>query len=384
MRISRFSASANLSLGIAGLACLTSAYVGLALLLGDRGGIASGWYVPDGMTLFGSAIDDQHLSVAEIFDAYRAGAALAVLNAWLVATGPISASIFNWMALSTAIAILVKGRSDWMLIFVACTPYYLIATPLPSKDILVLLLFSIAIRAFLSHSPMRLVFSLSVAVPLFFVRDGFSAILATALLAAAAVERVKIRPITVVLATLAISATFWIFFESILENSFLYARAASIAEQGTVLDTDSVPTVYGYFVRLLGNATNLAFRPILFDTDGRISLLSLCYWVSGLTLVYAIVCCARGLFSVNITDQRCGTIGIVCLLLVSVTPYVQPRYLLPLCLLIPVFSFSSPKALAKGFAVCVVLSLAAAIAYVQSGNYPPQAEPVYFSLIEGR
>jgi hypothetical protein len=380
----RLTTSASLSCGLAGLAFLVTLYVSLAAMLGDRGGVASGWYVPDGITLFGSAIDDQHLSPGEIFDAYRAGAALAVLNSWLVAIGPIAASIFNWLALSGAIALLVKGRFHWMAIFIACTPYYLIATTLPSKDILVLLLFSIAVRVYLGSSSFRVPFSLLVAVLLFFVRDGFSAILASAILAAAVVERLHIRPLTVVLAAIAVSATFWIFFESILENSFLYVRAAAIAEQGTALEADSVPTVYGYFVRLLGNATNLAFRPILFDTEGRLSLLSFCYWASGLTLLYALACCARGLFSPNAIDQRCGTIGIICLVLVSVTPYVQPRYLLPLCLLVPTFSFVSPKALAKGLAVCAACSLVAAAAYVQSGNYPPPVEPIYFSVTEGR
>lgn len=66
------------------------------------------------------------------------------------------------------------------------------------------------------------------------------------------------------------------------------------------------------------------------------------------------------------------------LILVSVTPYVQPRYLLPLCFLIPAFSFASIRHLLRSFLWLVPVALAASVAYQLGNNYPPAAEPSTF------
>ena len=173
---------------------------------------------------------------------------------------------------------------------------------------------------------------------------------------------------------------FWIFFEGVFEGSFLYSRAMGVAEMGETLDVDILNTPLGYLIRLLGNATNLAFRPIFLDTSGNLHLLSFFFWISGLTLLYAFICCLRAVRSRNRGDVRIGMVGLMSLLLVSITPYVQPRYLLPITLLIPMFSFASAHHILKIFSIIVPLSLVVSVTYQMAVNYPPPAKAIPFVI----
>jgi hypothetical protein len=357
-------------------AALLLTYTGLALLLGDSTTGVSGWFVPDGITLFSAALDDRRADVAAIFEDYPSAAALAALNAVLVNQHPLLPAVVNILTLTLAFGAACRWSMSWPVLLLLATPYYIVATPLPSKDIVVVLMVVWAIYRFAGvGSTLRLALPLAMCGAMFFVRDGFALILATAFLAIALQERLRLAPYAVLGAFLAVSAAFWLLFESLFQDSFLYARAIGVASESEVLDVDTSSSPAGYFIRLLGNATNLAFRPVFLDTSGHLNVLSTAYWISGITLLYTLLSCLAGLNSGQRGDRRIGMVGLVTLMLMAITPYVQPRYLLPLCLTIPMFSFTSPRRFLRVFAGLVLLSLFASASYRMTDTYPPAAEP---------
>lgn len=351
----------------------------MANVFGNQGAPISGWFIPDGITLLGSALVDKYLAIYEIFYEYQAGAAFSILNATLLSIAPFTIPLFNAAALSIALILCSSQKVWWSTLLLLATPYYIVAVPLPSKDILVALLFVSAINLYTTKKPFYLSVALLISASIYFVRDGFGIILFVALFSSAIGERLKLSRPLIVSVIAIVSSLFWTLFESLFEGSFIYARAIGVAEQGSNLEVDSLPTVTSYLIRLFGTATNLAFRPIFFDTNGQLNILSIAYWISGLTLLYAVYCCLRALKSKSPLEISLGTIGVICLLLLSITPYVQPRYLLPICLLIPFFSFTSPKRFLVGILCIVFISLVAAAIYAYTGNYPPNAEPIYFT-----
>lgn len=361
-------------------AILCLVYLSALFSLGDGGGASSGWFVTDGITLFNAALDDAEVPMSELFAQYDAAAGLAVLNAALVGTHSMLPAVFNFTLLLVVFGSLARYRGGWPVALMLLTPYYLVSLPLPSKDVVVLALFVLAVDWFASERSWRFVIASIIALATFFVRDGFAAILLLSFAFIAVVEHSKVpRPLALMGALLAASV-FWVFFGSVFQESFLYVRAMGVAEQGLTLGAETSALPSGYLMRLLGNATNLAFRPVLFDTEGRIHVLSLSYWVSGITLLYALGCCLGAVRSPHARDHRLGMIGLLSLILVSVTPYVQPRYLLPLCLLVPAFSFASMRHLLRSFLWLVPMALAVSLAYRLGNNYPPAAEPVAVSL----
>ncbi len=383
LRARRWRRSATLTAWVFGCSAVCALYLGLALAIGNEGGALSGWFVPDGITLLTRARDDARIPAAELFADYPASAALAVINAWLVAVHPLLPALFNFVLLILIFGSLARHGAAWPPTLLLLVPYYLAAFPLPSKDILVAGLLLLVVRNFGAVDRARLLLPLVITAAMYFVRDGYALILLVSLMLIRATEAWRIPPKLLVLGIAAAASTFWLLFESVLQDSFLYVRAINIAAVSEVLNVESFAQPLDYLVRLFGNATNLAFRPVPLDTGGSLYVLSLCYWVSGVTLLHTLHCCWRALGSPMVRDRRLGLLGLLSLLLVSVMPYVQPRYLLPLCLLIPMFSFSSLAMLRRSLAVIVPLSLAAASLYVYIGNYPPLAEPEPFTLSTG-
>lgn len=358
-----------------------TAYLFSAEIFTNNGHSLSGWFVPDGITLFNQAREDASLTVSGIIDAYQASPGLAILNAELVNAGRPMPALFNAGALVVLFGSLVRFGNGWPTLIFLITPYYLASFLAPSKDILVAALFVAAISYFARERKPHLLPALTLAAATFFVRDGFGAILFACFVYVAMIEMLDVgrRKALVVLTVGA--AFFWVLFERVLEGSFIYTRAMAVAEQGTYFEFDTSSQPSGYFVRLFGNATNLAFRPVFIDVSGNVHVLSIFYWISGLTLLYALICCWRGTVSRNLQDSRIGLIGLSILIMVSITPYVQPRYLLPLCLLIPMFSFTSIRGTLRALAAVLLLSSAAAVGYAMLNNYPPPAESSSFSLL---
>lgn len=138
--------------------------------------LLSGWFVPDGVTLYESAIRDSRLSTYEIFSSYMSAAGFAVVNAWSVGVSPLMPAILNSILLVIALSPNARANSKWPpALILVLTPYFISSAMLPSKDILVAALFMLAMRQFVEHY--RLWSALLISIGMFFVRDGFVLIL---------------------------------------------------------------------------------------------------------------------------------------------------------------------------------------------------------------
>lgn len=362
-------------------AMLLGAYLACAAWSTNTRGALTGWFVPDGITLFHQATEDVRYSTAELLQSYEASGALAILNAWLVSNGLFAAAAFNALLIAFLFGSFAQNDSRWPWLLLLLTPYYIASFALPSKDIPVAVLFVLAVRSFVMG---RVAWPLALSVATIFFRDGFGAMLLFTFGYVGLIERFHIDPRKAMVTLCMCMLFFWSVAESFLEGSFIYARALGVAEQGTFFDGSTANSPAGYVVRLFGNATNLAFRPVFADEGGHLNVLGTFYWLSGLTLIVSITCCARGSVSENATDRRLGLIGMSLLLLISVTPYVQPRYLLPVCLLLPMFSFTSLRLVLRWLLVAVIVSLLASVAYRAADNYPPAASPDEFDITRER
>jgi hypothetical protein len=353
----------------------------IAVLAFSETGWFSGWFVPDGITMFYSAIDSRGLSFGEIAEIFQAAAGLAVTMSFLVSIHPLAPALFNLLALMATCAMQPQGRGFLNAFLLVACPYFLLSASLPSKDIVVLLMYSVILRMIWTGPPQRLfVLAAPASGAIFLVRDGFAIMLAVAILAIALRELLRM-PLVVFGAVLASScAVFWTVSEGLFEGSFLIARALAVAEQGSTLDPASITTAQGYLVRLVGNATNLAFRPAVLDVNGQFNLLNGAYWASGVTLLVTLGASVRALRSKQAHDLRLGLLVLSLLLMVSVTPYVQPRYLLPLVVTLPLFSFVDTGYLLERWLIAALVSLAAAVAYGLAGTLPPPPEVQPFDV----
>lgn len=376
------SPSASWSLWCALCAYTITFYTLLAINFGDGSWGLTGWYVPDGVTHYMSAtLQAKESFISILFDS-PAGAVLLITNILLVASSALSPMLFNILCVIQSLGMLNHNGWIWPYALFFFLPYYIVASPLPSKDIFVLLIFCLCWIVYNKKSSLlksvKLIF---LCLLMFFVRDGFSVILMITFFLLYLQEKLRINNILLLLGVFIFCSLFWSVFEKIFENSFIYARSVGVASESNVLDPNEMLTFAGYVTRIFGNATNLAFRSPLLDLGGHLNLLSFSYWISGLTLLCFLTCCVLSISSKNTYDRFLSTFGLTILLFISVTPYVQPRYLLPLCVIIPSFSYITPKSFLSLIILSFVVSIVASYLYVLLGNYPPPPEPVLFQLM---
>ncbi len=353
-------------------------YLLLAISIGPHSHWIGGWFVTDGVTLWEAALEDRHLSTFDLLNSYPAGAALAVINAWGASLSAASPAVLNIALLAVIVFDCTKVNRSWVVLPILLIPYYLVSTPLPSKDILVAVLFLICTNFFVREGLWNKLGAIAVAAIMYFVRDGYAVMLAISLLLILAAEYLHLNARSLLIACVGGAACFWLVFELILADAFLVVRAVGVAEQGQTLDAGNLRGPDGYFIRLFGNATNLAFRPVFTDILGRFDVLSVAYATSGLTLACGLLACVQGITSKTQLERRLGQLGVLSWIWISVTPYVQPRYLLPICLLLPAFSFVNGRWMLTRMVTVAALAGIATTLYSTLGSYPPPAQPVSF------
>ena len=112
-----------------------------AIYFSNTGGLLTGWFVTDGMTLFDSANTDRHLPLNTLVENNLANLGLAVLNAGLVSVHHLTPAVINCIALCVVYISIDKNSTKWAYTLLAFTPLYLTSILLPSKDIIVLFIF---------------------------------------------------------------------------------------------------------------------------------------------------------------------------------------------------------------------------------------------------
>jgi hypothetical protein len=122
-----------------------------------------------------------------------------------------------------------------------------------------------------------------------------------------------------------------------------------------------------------------ALFPVVLTTDGKFHVLGVAYFLNGLVIFSVVPVCALALANRN-ASRSWGTFAsglfLAVLILSSLLPYIQPRYLLPLWpMAYLVFSSFDRRTVAFAVVGACVISCAVCLAYYFSGHPPASATP---------
>ena len=253
-------------------------------------------------------------------------------------------------------------------------PYFIVSAVLPSKDLMVLILIIPLVIALIGN---RIFLALAISVALFFIRDG-AGVTALVMLASYLTYRyLRFRPGSIAL--LAFLTAFFMnsFISILLSGSFLYERNNAVSQifSNSLINTGSI---LDYPIRVFANASNLAFRQPIIDIDGNLAIYALSLYISGITSLTVF------LMSIQIISQKnssneirlIGLFFLVSLFTISLSPFVGPRYQLPLTVVALSYllnTANSKKMFYKYFLFSFLCSILAFPLYSLTIGYP---EPI--------
>ncbi len=291
---------------------------------------------------------------------------------------------FKWCGMATyfcmnLFCLLVIG---WRLGFTSIMlfPYFVVAAALPSKDILVLLM---ALFFIISLVNGRLLVALLVALLSYFIRDGSLFVLMAIFAAYQINQRNIIKPYLLVALAFICGAFIFVILPDVFGDVFIVSRNLDVYEKNA-LSLLGNGTSFDYFVRVFGNATNLAFRPSVIDGNGGISVVGLVYFISGISMLTSLFCSVSTIaYSKNKRAVNLSVALLVSLAVISINPFIQGRYLLTFCVVLLGYLINSGglKNVLKMYFISVVVTIFAIVAYAYSNI--PGTEPnaiIYFTF----
>ena len=117
-----------------------------------------------------------------------------------------------------------------------------------------------------------------------------------------------------------------------MEDAFIYLRNQNIAIANPSVGLDYVDGTYPYTLKVFLNLTNFAFRPNIYNVDGGFALIAVAYYFSGVSMLYMLFLLIRRLrlkpFESDVVEIS-AVLFFSSLFIVSLSPLIQPRYLLP-------------------------------------------------------
>jgi len=353
--------------------------LGLAL---DNTSTLSNLYVTDGINYLDQAVENVAIGdLWKIANEAPTSVLTALFNAFVLSISPLLFPLANSLLLVIAIRGFSHGNAINGLLLFLMLPYFWLSVTLPSKDILSLTLFSVlALRLMQDGKSIGYSEVLLWSAAIFFVRDGFGLVVLSTSSLLFFGRKLRFSPRTLVIVALVSAFGMEFIKEEILPSIDVLDRTAGIAAMSQYSETIA-PGSGGLLLRLFGNITNLAFRPVFLDLNGGISSLGVVFFVSGLSLVVAFICFLDKLRKPGSTrDQYIAAYGLINMIALSLSPYVQGRYCLPLVGLVFLMRDVSNRWITKCFCIVAFLSVLAGIAYRQLPDYPPRYDLTAFSL----
>jgi hypothetical protein len=360
--------------------CLWAVFV-LSVVLGNTSPL-SNLYVPDGISYLDEATENAASgNLWQIVGEAPVSVLLTLFNAIFFSVSPLLFPIINSLLLVFAIRVFSRWSAPSSLLLFLMLPYFWLATTLPSKDILIFALFSVlAFRLMEGVKPIGFIELLFWSAVTFFVRSGFGVVVFGASALILFGRKFGISPRILVGVALISMVGLDSFRQELFPDTFLVTTGQATAAMSEFSETLG-SGIGGLFLRLLGNITNAAFRPVFLDINGGISALGVAYFISGLSLLVAFTCFLTKLFgSGSIRDQYIAAFGLANIIGLSLSPFVSGRYSLPVVGLVFLMSDVSIKWIAKCFCVVSFLSVLAGIAYRQLPDYPQPYDLAAFSL----
>ncbi|MDO9204846.1 hypothetical protein [Methylotenera sp.] len=337
-------------------ACVLILYL-FQITFSSRDSIFSNWVVPDGVTLHEAAIQFTSglLNTDDLQPGWGAFA-FYYPSKWV---GEVAYFLINLACL------LVVGRR---LGFVSILffPYFIVAMALPSKDILILFVSLIFMIHLIDG---RWFIALLIALLSYFIRDGSAFVLVSIFLAYQVMRRNIFPPIFMVVIAFVVGALLFGLLNDFFGDTFIVARNLSVYEQNSS-SLLGYGSWFDYYVRVFGNATNLAFRPSLLDENGGISVVAVGYFVSGISMLTSLICSAHTIiYNKSALAVKLAVALLVSLAVISLNPFVQGRYLFPYSVIFLGYLIYSGrlKYVLRIYIFTIMISLIAMMAYSYSG-----------------
>ncbi|MDP1766806.1 MAG: hypothetical protein Q8K83_07905 [Methylotenera sp.] len=329
----------------------------LQITLSNQSDVFSNWVVSDGVTLHEAATEFASglISVDEL----QAGWGAFVFyypSKW------VGVAAYFFINLACLLAVGRRLGFASILLF----PYFIVAMALPSKDILILLV-SLIFMIYLING--RWFIALLIALLSYFIRDGSVFVLVSIFLAYQIMQRNIVSPILLVVIAFIVGTLLFGILNDFFGDTFIVARNLSVYEQNSS-SLLGYGSWFDYYVRVFGNATNLAFRPSLLDENGGISVVAVGYFVSGISIITSLICSVHNItYSKSALTVNLAVALLVSLAVISLNPFVQGRYLLPYCVIFLGYLIHSGrlKFVLYIYIFAIMISLIAMIAYSYSG-----------------
>ena len=314
----------------------------------------------------------------------------------LAAPSPITCLGMNTVLMAGAAACWWKiaraaiPNPGWAVLVLVANPYLLLAMHGPNKEIPLLFLTLLLTLVVFYQRPFWIFHALMICLAAYLFRDGYGAILTAWVIAI----RLFGRRMSAASLSLVVAATCVSVFSGELGEvlPFLGRQIAGAQDPSAVPHflkwlsrianiEPSAPLAQPiYFAaRVFYNLTSQALFPVVITDDARIHVLGVAYFLNGLVVLsvvpVSVLVLARGGASRTWGTFAAGLLFAV-LILSSVSPQIQPRYLMPLWpIAYLVIRSCDRKTVAFAVVGALMISCSVCLAYYFAGHPPASATP---------
>lgn len=350
-----------------------------------------GLFIPDVISMSQSldAFQDTQYSLYLLI-ASIPGIAALYTPAWLIHPAMSFGINLVLMYFSTRLigSIFVRTHTSRKVAYIAllCNPYIFLAMSGPNKEIPLLFLTLLFVRNVIFHERWWFVSCSLVAVCIFLFRDGYGALLLIMVLILWLFNR-SFRPFLIVSLValpvmMIVSNVVTSFIPFLARNRMAIETINAAADSGLIKlgssasGANPVLEIVMLFLRTIYNLLTMAFFPQFLTTDGAFYVLGIGYWVYGVSILSAVISCILLLIKrwhsnyTNI-DSKISCIVLYCTIALSISIFIQPRYLMPILpLAVGVMASASAAKILKTLVIVFLMSCCVMTFYYFRGNPP--------------
>jgi len=306
----------------------------------------SGLTVPDSVNL---AKTLQELSIHDQLTSFKSGYfAIAVVYGWLWLIHPSLCFVGNVALMLVNISLLRRGMLAGIgapkvaELGLLANPYLILVMPGPNKEIPLLLLTLLQAAAVFRPNP-NWILAIAYCFPIYLIRDGLGVIMFYIIVVARITyRRGTLMPLIVFVSALLVVLAWQplsILIPPMGRNLSVYSTVfqgqepigSTVARLG-LNPFDYIGGVLLYLSRLVYNALTMALVPILFTVEWKIFWIGFAYWIFGLLILSTLIGSfwVWGVGAESNTYSFAAPVIISTWMLISLSLYVQPRYLMPM------------------------------------------------------
>lgn len=328
-----------------------------------------------------------------IFDLKSGFWAIAVVYGWTWLIHPALCFLVNVLLMVVCAflfrRILVRLNAPaWSVIGLLANPYLMLAMPGPNKEIPLLLLTLLLAENLFKYNR-KFWLAAAYCIPIYLLRDGYGLLMALLVIVTwLSAGRERLVPMVVLVMAVMIAAL-WLPLSSLVpvmaRNTSIYnsvfEHQEAIGAMAKAMKFNPFDPLGGavlYSIKIVYNLVSMAFFPVFLTKDNHLYGIGIAYWIYGLMIFVSVSGCVWQAFcgSGNRSLQLATSITLCVWFLVSLSLFIQPRYLMPvLPLAFSVFAALPARARMVSITLTMGMTLAVILAYAVAGRTPPAPSP---------